>query len=232
MGYTHYWGTEQWTKKDKEGYAKALPVVQDILNRYKGVVQFECGDTKPAVANKKMIRFNGIGDEGHETFMIFNKKKQSDYGSGTGGFCKTARKAYDIVVCEVLLVMSANMPGFSISSDGFYGHVENKKIDGEWDNAMKNVKRYGIHYHAEIEGTHGGHDGEPDPYCSFRLVHDPFVDAVDAGMTPRTATDVLKRIEEWDKEMSNDEPISGTDMVDWFCSFYQEAKKVLQEQPA
>ena len=228
MGYTSYWNTTKWSKKDKEGFVAALPAVQDIFERYKDIIQFECGDPKPAVANKKMIRFNGIDDDGHETFIIFNKKKQSEYGKGDFAFCKTARKPYDIVVCEVLLVLSAYMPGLEVSSDGWTVEKSTRVIDGEWEKALQNVeKHYGHVFKKKIE------DRDNSPWADVELIPDKFVSAVVTGMTKEpTAIDLLRRVEEWDKEMTNDEPIAGTDMVDWFCSFYQDAKKVLEKANA
>ena len=175
MGYTHYFYTKEFTDEDKTGWKKALPIVKDILTRHANLIQYESDNRRKPVANQKMIRFNGIGEEGHETFLINAEKEQNDWGSDpTFAFCKTARKPYDIVVCEVLLALNAFLPNLKISSDGFSGYVNDQqdglKLDGSWDQAIENVKRYGVHYHAEIEGTHGGEPGEDDPYCSFKLV--------------------------------------------------------------
>jgi hypothetical protein len=177
MGYTHYWDTKKWSKKDVEGYKTARPIIQDILNRYASIIQFEHDQQQKPVANTKQIRFNGIGEEGHETFL-FHVRKNQGYTRNDGtkynttfNFTKTARKPYDIVVCEALLVLKAHMPGLSISSDGFY--FSNGRLDGEWNEAMGNVAElYGIHYKI---GTN--EDGNPAP------VFDKFVSAVAEGMT-------------------------------------------------
>lgn len=187
MGYTHYWDTKGWSKKDVEGYKTARPIIQDILNRYSDIIQFDYEDPKPAVASAKLVRFNGIGDEGHETFYFPIKKNQNDYNGGndTFNFTKTARKAYDIVVCEVLLVLKAHMPGITINSDGFSEGARVGVVpafDGEWEQAIKNVAEYyGIHYKKEVTNRRPAHlDGYE--YVDLNLVFDKFVSAVTAGM--------------------------------------------------
>lgn len=131
-------------------------------------MQYESDTGTKPVANSELIRFNGIGGAGHETFVV--------YADGGDDFCKTAQKPYDRPVCEILLVLNALVPSFHISSDGFYGHVEDQKegvkLDGEWDGAIRDVEGYGVFCHAEITGTHGGRDGNPDPYCSMSIVVD------------------------------------------------------------
>jgi hypothetical protein len=57
------------------------------------------------------IFLNGIGSDGHETFALappnptpdgYSGWWLGDTASGGNGFCKTARKPYDIIVCAVL----------------------------------------------------------------------------------------------------------------------------------
>jgi hypothetical protein len=178
MGYTHYIKTPNWNNRDEKGWEKALPIVKKILKKYKDILQYELDDKRKPVANKKMIRFNGIGEDGHETFLVKNNAVQTDsgYTDPSFCFCKTARKPYDIAVCEVLLVLKAYCPHIEIGSDGFYGSLAEQTdgvtMDGTWDQAMQNVKEYGLDFHAEIVGTHGGRDGQPDPYCSFEIIFD------------------------------------------------------------
>ncbi|CZR56912.1 uncharacterized protein PAC_06801 [Phialocephala subalpina] len=80
------------------------------------------------------IFLNGQGSDGHETFILPVPKNlmDEDYswrlGAGPGGFCKTARKPYDLVVCVVLMRarMLMGEEGFSFSSDGIWN------FDKEW----------------------------------------------------------------------------------------------------
>lgn len=162
MGYTHYWNSKKCnTEQDREGMKKALPIIKDIVKRYNKILRLE-HDTprKRAKVNENCIRFNGIGEDGHETFL-FKIGNEFD-------FCKTVRKSYDLPVCEVLLVLKAHMPNMEISSDGFWGRLEEQKkevkLDESWNQAINNVRElYGIHYHAFIKN-------ERSPYCDLNIV--------------------------------------------------------------
>ena len=69
------------------------------------ILQYEYDMAKPVVCNKKEIRFNGIGDDGHETFLLKRNNKVADYltdKSMAFAFCKTACKPYDVYVTAVL----------------------------------------------------------------------------------------------------------------------------------
>jgi hypothetical protein len=166
VGYTSYWNTKKLTKEDKAGYLQALPIVQDILKRYKDIIQYEHDTAKPVVASKKEIRFNGIADNGHETFYFKPTKFQSPagYGDRSFAFCKTARKPYDVVVCEVLLVLKRFMPNLEVSSDGFSGYLKEPKLDGAWPEAIENLRNlYGIKYNMVVTN-------EREPYCDMEPV--------------------------------------------------------------
>ncbi|HEY0138116.1 MAG TPA: hypothetical protein VGB85_28715, partial [Nannocystis sp.] len=68
---------------------------------------------KMPVINDKMIRFNGMGDDGHETMML-DREHDPDFR-----FCKTARKDYDEAVLVLLTLAEHHAPGaWKISSDG------------------------------------------------------------------------------------------------------------------
>lgn len=167
MGYTHYWKAKKFTAEDKAGWKKALLIIKKILECHAALIQFESDDKRKPVASLEQIRFNGIEDDGYETFLL--NAEPTDFE-----FCKTSRKPYDLAVCEVLLVLNSLMPSLEVSSDGFSMCVSDQengpKLDENWDTAIQNVKQYGISYHAEIASTHGGEDGKPDPYCTLKLV--------------------------------------------------------------
>lgn len=135
MGYTHYWKTVD-TPATRQGYLMACPTIAKIVKRYIDILQYECDNAGLPIVNEKMIRFNGIEDEGHETFL---------FQLGGNDFCKTARKAYDIAVCECLLVLKAFIPAMELNSDGFSAVDKDDFLDGTWDEAIENVyKHYGI----------------------------------------------------------------------------------------
>lgn len=108
MGYTHYWDGE---------IGECIPdVAIDILipiltNAYESkLIQLEYGSHLPPIICKEKIQFNGIGENGHETFYVV--------GGHTGfDFCKTARKPYDLYVCISLLVLN-HYTNIRLSTDG------------------------------------------------------------------------------------------------------------------
>jgi len=63
------------------------------------------------IINDKKIAFNGVEDEGNESFVL--TKRGFDFE-----FCKTARKEYDAVVVEVLKAAREVNPDIELSSDG------------------------------------------------------------------------------------------------------------------
>lgn len=168
MGYTHYFELEN---PDLEGFKEAIPTLKKIIEKHKDIICFEMDqELRPVELTDHSIRFNGRGSGAHETFII-NADTAFSFD-----FCKTARKEYDLPVCEVLLVLNKFMPGFKISSDGLCGHLANSQailndpeasnadvLDCNWPKAIENVKEYGINYDVIISK-------ERDPYCDFELV--------------------------------------------------------------
>ncbi len=90
--------------------------------------------SKP-VFNTRHIMFNGIGDDSHETAVVYK-------GASEFEFCKTARKPYDSVVVEFYKLIRKHAPSTILASDGgdevFGGQkiVVNEKftyLSGEFD---------------------------------------------------------------------------------------------------
>ena len=108
MGYSNYWNWDGI--KNKEDVDLLLKKVNKILKKHKDIIRKEYNQDLPAVCSEKCILFNGIGDDGHETFYFRL--------SGDWNFCKTARKPYDEVVWEVLKAVKKLFPDkISISND-------------------------------------------------------------------------------------------------------------------
>lgn len=92
---------------------KALEFCEDNGIR----VVYEYNDPKKAEVSDTRIRFNGFGNEGHETFGLTKEKPGSD--SEFFDFCKTARKPYDLAVGLVLLIAKNHARNsIKVSSDG------------------------------------------------------------------------------------------------------------------
>jgi len=149
MGYTHYWNQNTLGTDIPSG---ALKIIRKILKRHAAIVQREYDDKRRPVVRKDLICFNGIGDDGAETFYF-----DPNSSDGFDGFCKTYRRPYDLPVCEVLLVLKHFIPAMELSSDGFdHALIEKYRTgvhDENWPQAVENVREY---YGIEIDLTEAG----------------------------------------------------------------------------
>jgi len=110
MGYTHYY-------RDKPAFTDSqwAALTEDVKKLIKNS-NVPLGDsngkigTKP-VFNSRQIMFNGIGDDSHETAVVYKVASEFE-------FCKTARKPYDSVVVEFFKLIRKHAPSTTLSSDG------------------------------------------------------------------------------------------------------------------
>lgn len=134
MGYTTYWKKLSFTdanweklRKDVRKLLKTLPEGVKVQREYDK-------DSRPLIG-KDAIAFNGVGDDGHETFWL-------DKNETAFSFCKTARKPYDLAVCGVLMLASIHATSGEISSDGIneaHGQWPDN-VDQEWKDAWKHFQ--------------------------------------------------------------------------------------------
>ena len=129
MGYTHYFKQAEKLKVSQI----QRDLIRGILDENENVLAGWDGNGKPEFTKSK-LSFNGLAskDQDHETFIVeFGEK--SDFS-----FCKTARKEYDLAVCECLLVLSLSK-GFSFNSDGVGTMPSGQQVldDGRWGDALK-----------------------------------------------------------------------------------------------
>lgn len=125
MGYTSYWYQNPVLSQKK--FNEFSEVVARLLDTddAKQLLAYERDETDktPSVTNQ-MVRFNGKGEDGHETFLFQRKEEIRDYQKAKGakmafGFCKTARKPYDkYVVACLIIAKSIFGEDVVISSDG------------------------------------------------------------------------------------------------------------------
>ena len=151
MGYTHYWTFKRGDVTPAElaeRFAEASADARKLYNSLKTgpdavkIVGWDRDKPKSRpVFNADLVQFNGLGDDGHESFSL------ARVDAADGDFCKTARKPYDILVCATLLVFDHHFqPVFTAGTDGGYEDWEpaiqlvNKVLgmDG-LKNAPKNV---------------------------------------------------------------------------------------------
>lgn len=112
MGYSHYFTQTQDCQPEQ--WIALCEAARKVIARNTDLVSLEYDEVdKPAEVSDDQIRFNGKGDDGHETFLL---GRNSDRGFQ---FCKTAQKPYDVVVVAVLCLAHELCPGvWEISSDG------------------------------------------------------------------------------------------------------------------
>ena len=124
MGYTHYFRQKEeldavkWSKftKDVNKLLKLTPICS---------LKEESDSPNPPIVNNKVVRFNGLANNGHETFLIDRKyelaysNEQPDEDGYWFNFCKTARKPYDIYVVAVLELAKKHFgDDIKLGSDG------------------------------------------------------------------------------------------------------------------
>lgn len=124
MGYTHYWNVREDTPSRKliGAAQQMLRVVEATtvpLGAWDGNTEF-APDLNNLIDGS--IRFNGVKEDAHETFIFGAMSREKYLGIGPEGwafaFCKTAQKPYDVVVVACLLVAQKELgDAIEISSD-------------------------------------------------------------------------------------------------------------------
>jgi len=128
MGYTHYFKHE---KVSKEVWADIVEDCFDACQSTEVSIIDDRDDSDPKFT-KEHIWFNGINDDGYETFVLEKN------GSDGFAFCKTARKPYDLLVCICLAIYNHHSPTtIDLNSDGF--NNDGTEEPG-WVNAKQIVK--------------------------------------------------------------------------------------------
>jgi len=126
MGYTHYINADRsFTRGEWSGIVQDVPKVFAYCEQHNIPLKWEYDSKRGPIVNGDTIRFNGVGEDGHETFYYQRKMKGF-------WFCKTARKPYDLAVCVVLLMLSQAAGFIHLSSDG--------GLEDGWDEAIKAYK--------------------------------------------------------------------------------------------
>lgn len=137
MGYTHYWNQ---TRDFKQHEWAMIRIAIDELTKNASVLDKDPKSDQCLSIKDNNIFFNGIGEDGHETFVIPRLKpaiaewdKEGQAKNVSFEFCKTARKYYDDYVCASLIIIAHLAPGvLLISSDG-------EKDD--WVEGLKKAKK-------------------------------------------------------------------------------------------
>lgn len=125
MGYTHYIDQKKDCPQEEweliGGAFKELRIQGLLTNPLP--IQYESDDPSEPEVNDQHIRFNGIGNDGHETFYV-TKAHLNRFN-----FCKTNQKPYDTTVVALLCFMHHFAPDvWEISSDG---------MSDDWEEGLK-----------------------------------------------------------------------------------------------
>jgi len=118
MGYTNYWECEtDFTDDEWNAVCNEAEYIKDIDCSYQENM-FRVLDSINIIKGKPIkiineICFNGVGDNGHETFIL--EKKATDFS-----FCKTAEKPYDIYVWHLLTFCQMIKKDFYTRRDRWY----------------------------------------------------------------------------------------------------------------
>jgi len=101
MGYTNYWTYKK--SFDNNEWSKIKDEFDYIVENFDGTI---IKNETPVKHKDEVIVFNGIGENSHETFVLFKdftKRDRSYKGQDLGfDFCKTNRKPYDLAVWHML----------------------------------------------------------------------------------------------------------------------------------
>jgi hypothetical protein len=93
-----------------------------LLEGSNSIIQREYDDESFPLVNGEQIRFNGKGEDGHETFLLAREDKPREWSEKKDevfNFCKTAHKDYDVYVTAVLVLAKLHLKdNIRLSSDG------------------------------------------------------------------------------------------------------------------
>jgi len=125
MGYTHYFEFKENVLQIPERLVQDVKV---IITKHINVLD------EDYTIDGGVLLLNG--NPGHETLYI---------EPNVDGFCKTNYALYDVAVCEILLAFKHHFKEkFELESDGFFVQKEDlmaNKLDGNWNDAIDNVKK-------------------------------------------------------------------------------------------
>lgn len=150
MGYTHYFENVKFSDANWKAFKTDVRKLYKTLD---SVIQRESDDKRKPFAGTHEVSFNGVGEEGHETFVMTQE-------NGAFDFCKTARKPYDLAVCTVLMLASYYCEEGLISSDGICDMqdviepIKWVELDLEWIDAYSHFKSVFPYYEKEKVFAH------------------------------------------------------------------------------
>jgi len=116
MGYTNYWECEtDFTDEEWNAVCEEAQYMKEISGGYNRENMFRTLDSVDILKGKVIneICFNGVGDNGCETFYLTNK-------ATSFSFCKTREMPYDIYVWHLLTFCQMIKKDFHARRDRWY----------------------------------------------------------------------------------------------------------------
>ncbi len=102
MGYSHVIEIiEKPTVSEWNDFIAKVRIIFEHANHLGIHIVYESDIPNPPKITENMLRFNGLDEDGFETFLIHRRKMKD--------CCKTGRKPYDRVVASVLWAMKEVM---------------------------------------------------------------------------------------------------------------------------
>lgn len=144
MGHTNYWkfssAPKGEAKQVEETYQLAIRQCQRLIRAYNADLKAQDAKHPNRLSGYSVhtkvgqyggLEFNGVQDEGHETFSM-----REHFSENEGfNFCKTNRKPYDVAVKACLLVFKKYLGDLiEISAD--------TRNDSEWDEARELIEKH------------------------------------------------------------------------------------------
>lgn len=116
MGYTHYYYLPE--QLDHEKFSHLVQDVKKILDHIDVQLGDGIGENEPIITEEDIV-FNGVGEDGHETFALSRNNPIMGDDTFAFNFCKTALKPYDLAVAATLLRLKHHFGDqVKVSSDG------------------------------------------------------------------------------------------------------------------
>jgi len=131
MGYTHYWALDPEAAGVDEGFARTAADTARIIAAAGIPLAADSEEsTQPPQLTSEVIWLNGIGEDGHEPFVLrrhparaaadWQAQQAAELGYWWNS-CKTNWKPYDLVVCAILIRAHQHLPdAFVFDSDGHW----------------------------------------------------------------------------------------------------------------
>lgn len=122
MGYTHYFTQKRdYTAEEFAQVSEDIGIILSYVENEQGIaIRGGSGEGKPEFV-PDAISFNGAGADAHENFYIERERTLEEWQTPDRlgwGFCKTARKSYDIAVVACLCYLATVAESHDVSSDG------------------------------------------------------------------------------------------------------------------